>query len=403
MRTYFSFSFLVIFFFVFQLGGVCQVDSIIQKPKLTIPNTLQTHPFGIYFGRVSHNFKQSAVKKTNLKFNLSNGNVWMPKTTAYRPYDKSELEKVDHIIWHHKPVAYMVDSIPSDKRELEIDAVYRVYRFYVDIPLTINSELQIGLRAFSIDGGKPPSSLITSDQFVEWFHSNVAGGEDPFSRKTTEYNQAYTRYKDFNGDSLIIKNGDFIVSGIDMVYSYFPKWSFAETHAICSHLDLNIGANFSNVNTGLDIGLTATTSKNFLLNPSNQITFGASASVLSIGLLESRSNVELINSPFLFSSEFLLAYSFLTKNKAAWTVGINWWAQSSFNQHDKIDEFVLQGDRTNSHWHITTTHFYRALSANSIVFCYGRSNYSIAVYLREDFLVDNAPDAQTGIEISYSF
>lgn len=401
MKTNFPLS--ILFFFSFGMVGFAQVDSVLSKPQLIVPNTLQAHPFGLYFGRVTHNFKQKASNRIKLNFNLTNTNVWMPKTTAYRPYDKSELEKVDHIIWHHKPALYNVDSIPADKRELEIDAVYRVYRFNIGIPIAKNQELQIGLRAFSIDGGTPPSSLITSDQFLEWFHSNVAGGEDPFSRKTTEYNQAYARYKDFNGDSLIIKNGDFIVSGIDLVYSYFPKWSFAETHAIYSHLDLNIGANFSNVNTGMDIGITATTSKNFLLNPNNQITFGASASVLSIGLIVSRSNIELINSPLLFSSEFLLAYSFLTKNKAAWTVGINWWAQSSFNQHDKFDEFVLQGDRTNSHWHITTTHFYRALSANSIVFSYGRSNYSIAVYLREDLLVDNTPDAQTGIEISYSF
>ncbi|MGB0403139.1 MAG: hypothetical protein ACPGEG_03515 [Salibacteraceae bacterium] len=403
MKIILSIALSILVLFSFERVGFAQNDTTTLKPQLIVPNTLQAHPFGLYYGRTSHNFKQSASNKIKLNFNLSNANVWMPKTTAYSPYDKSELEKVDHIIWHHKPVLYNVDSIPAAKRELEIDAVYRVYRFNVGVPLAKNQELQIGLRAFSIDGGTPPSSLITSDQFVEWFHSNVAGGEDPFGRKEAEYNQAYVRYVDFNGDSLIMKKGDFVLAGIDLTYSYFPTWSFAQNHDIFSHMDLNIGTNFSKANTGLDIGITATTSKNFKLNPKNQITFGASASALSIGIIESKTNIELINSPFLFSSEFVLTYTLLTKKKASWTVGINWWAQSSFIEPDKFDDFVLQGERTTTHWHLTTTHLYRPLSSNSIIFSYAKKNYSISVYLREDLTVDNAPDAQTGIEINYEF
>ena len=58
--------------------GVAQVDSTLSKPQLIVPNTLQAHPFGLYFGRIGHNFKQKATKKINLNFNLSYKDVWPP-------------------------------------------------------------------------------------------------------------------------------------------------------------------------------------------------------------------------------------------------------------------------------------------------------------------------------------
>ena len=58
---------------------------------------------------------------------------------------------------------------------------------------------------------------------------------------------------------------------------------------------------------------------------------------------------------------------------------------------------VLSGERIEPHWHYAISHLYRPLSANNLTLTYGKGNIVFWIYLREDLVVDNAPDAQTGI------
>jgi hypothetical protein len=39
------------------------------------------------------------------------------------------------------------------------------------------------------------------------------------------------------------------------------------------------------------------------------------------------------------------------------------------------------------------------LSTTSIIYTYGRPNYKLSIFIKQDFEVNNAPDFQTGIHL----
>ena len=70
-----------------------------------------------------------------------------------------------------------------------IDAVIKEFRIGINFPIAKRHELSITLRSYLITKGKYPFSFFTSDENVEWFHSNIAGGEDPYGRRYYGLNQ----------------------------------------------------------------------------------------------------------------------------------------------------------------------------------------------------------------------
>ena len=120
-------------------------------------------------------------------------------------------------------------------------------------------------------------------------------------------------------------------------------------------------------------------------------------------LLRFGEGVELRNKKALFSSEFLLNYIIPTKKNGYFSLALSYYLQSSYNRRQDFETLVLTGERFVSHWHYSISHLYKVLSANYLVFSYAKGLFAYAVYLREDFSVDNAPDAQVGIGLKVSF
>ena len=53
----------------------------------------------------------------------------------------------------------------------------------------------------------------------------------------------------------------------------------------------------------------------------------------------------------------------------------------------------------NAGWHNGISTMYKNLTAWTFIYTYGNPKYKLSLYLKEDLLVHNAPDVQTGISV----
>lgn len=368
-----------------------------KQPSTFYANTLSVHPFGVFISRINNNFQLHAAAKPSLSLNISTGNVWLPNVTGYYPSDENDRNTMRGFAWHLREGRYDKNS-PGGIAELHADGILRNYQVKFNIPISNNQELKFYTRMFSVTAGKVPYALLNSDQFIEWFHSNVAGGEDPFSRKVYGLNQAQLFYMDINGNSLLLKDGDFIFSGIDLSYYYYPNFNYLATRNILTNIGLQSGLNISKVNPSIDLGVNLTGIKKIKPKKSaNEFHLGASIGALRQKIINYGNGVLLSNKHVILSSELLFEYVIPAKNKRFFSIATTWYAQGSYHKKNESEYMVLSGQRITTHWHYAISHLYRALTAHSLAFTYTKGKFSGWIYLREDLLVDNAPDTQTGI------
>jgi hypothetical protein len=366
------------------------------------PYTLSTHPFGIFISRSNHNFNVRSPDKYSFSFEVSSGNIVLPYVKSYELTDPNDREKSKNLVWHVREYAFDLDKSPSKTKEFIADGVIRSYRFNFTLPLTVNHELNFSLRANSLDRGKYPFSVFTSDEFIEWFHRNIAGGKDPFSRYHYGINKAGIVYKDENDKVLKMDNNDFMISGIDLNYTYYPKLEMNKKHHIYLNFGAQLGINTSRYNPAADFGVSSSILKKMIIKNKNILSFGLSAGVLRQHVLEYGDGVNISNQDFFCSFEGLIDYKVRLRNNNRISYGINYNFQNSYNKKKDLDYMVLTGERINTHWQKTISHLYEDVEGWSFICTYSTKRFSYFVYLREDLNLDNAPDLQTGIGVKMS-
>ncbi len=219
-------------------------------------------------------------KRLALTFELSNGNVWEPYIKSYQPINQSDRDYISQYVWHEREYYFNQLSPPSKTMEFQADGIIRTYRLNINIPLKGNQQLKIGSRMFSLDPGNTPYSLLTSDQFIEWFHTHVKGGNDPFARKIYGYDKAKIRYTDINGKQMQVDNGDFLFSGLEFTYTWFPQLKPLIRHKVFTNVSLQLGTNLTKVNPSVDLGLNTTLIKKFSLPFRFEVNIGSSMGAL---------------------------------------------------------------------------------------------------------------------------
>lgn len=269
-------------------------------------NTLSVHPFGIFTSRVNNNFQIKPDKKPSITINFSSGNIWLPYVKAYNPLNDLDRATIRNIVWHEREAAYDINR-PSEITDFHADGVIREYKIRLNFPISDKHEIKINSRMFSLDPGNIPYSLVTSDQFIEWFHSNLAGGEDPFARKDYGFNHAKIHYRDANGKTLQLNKGDFMFSGIDLSYYYYPNYSFLERRNIYTTAGFQTGFNLNKINPSLDLGVNFTVLKGIKLKShKKELRLGVSLGALRQKLFRFGDGIKLSNNILLFQSEFYL-------------------------------------------------------------------------------------------------
>ena len=174
-----------------------QKDSIYFKNGIENPSLLSTHHFGIFSSRINSNFKHKAGRKSTVTFSSESGNTFHPYVEAYLPKNLTIRETFRDKIWYNRHFDFVDQATtPADYMNMIVDAVIKGFRFQITLPIAKEHEINIHLRSFLITKGKYPFSFITSDESIEWFHSNIAGGEDPYGRRHYGLNQVNFKYTD---------------------------------------------------------------------------------------------------------------------------------------------------------------------------------------------------------------
>ncbi|MBC8342621.1 MAG: hypothetical protein ISR55_08025 [Bacteroidetes bacterium] len=386
-----------------QTDSALSATDFSSSPPTFFPNTLSTHPFGILMSRINPNFQMKASRKMAISLNVSNGNVWLPTVKAYLPGDKADKQRLQEIAWHKRIWHFDKINDPSRSIELHADALIRLYQIRLEIPISPVKELKINTRFFTLDPGKFPFSCLTNDEFIEWFHTHIAGDDDPFARMANGCGKTRITYVDQYGKTMQIGKGYPIFSGIEFSYNQYPQISYLQKRNMYTCLSFQAGINVSKFNPSLDFGYSTSINKQIKLKTNNILLLGVSAGVLQQKLLMFGPCVEISSSPFIFSSELIINYQRTLKNNSLLSIGTSFYLQSAYNKKEDYKSIVLTGDYDYSAWHYSISHLYRNLNSNSLFVSFSKGSYALSVYLREDFLVDNAPDLQTGIGFKLSF
>ena len=254
--------------------------------------------------------------------------------------------------------------------------------------------------------GKYPFSIFTSDEFLEWFHSNVAGGEDPFGRRYYGLNQVNVKYTDRNGRSFELKQNDFIFAGIELNHFYYPNFKKLKSKNVFINFGSHLGLNTSSVNPSLDVGFSGNISKEWFLKNTNEIRLGFGSSILRRNAVDFKENlVQLGNNKYLSSLEAMFEFTKYTRKGNYHSVSVNYQIQTSYSKKDEANYYQLVGKWQEIHagWQNGFEKLYEDQSAWSWLYTYGRENYNFSVYIKEDLRLNNSPDLQVGFAVKIPF
>ena len=395
--------FFLFFYFNLTISIAQQKDSLQIKNGIDKPSILATHHFGIFSSRINQNFKITPQKNKVLSIDYSSGNNFHPFIEAYFPKNPYVRKQLSSIVWHNRNFNFIdQNTTPADYINIVIDAVIKEFRLSLNIPISKKHELEITLRSYLISKGKYPFSFFTGDQTIEWFHSNISGGEDPYGRRYYGLDQVNFKYIDRNGNILELNNNDFFIGGIEFNHFYYPSLSINETENIFLNFGTHLGLNTSKFNPSLDLGISSSAIKRIQLKKEYQFNIGLGINILRKNIIDFKETVDLGNNLFLATVESSIEITKYTKKRNYHAIGINYQIQSRYSKLKEVDYFVLLGkwQEINGGWEYGVSTLYKALSSWSFIYTYARSNYKLSAYFKEDFLINNAPDFQTGISLS---
>ncbi|MFK7899568.1 MAG: hypothetical protein AB8B61_02305 [Cyclobacteriaceae bacterium] len=374
-------------------------EKLLQQVGLTNSDILPSHSLGIFSARISQNFKYKAVEEITFNLGLASGNVWAVDIMTYTPKSQADRDYVSSIPIHDGHVINRTE-IASDSFSYHADAVIRRFAPSIRVPVSKKSELQFTLRTFLVTEGNAPFSTLTSDGLIEWFHSNVKGGEDPFGRKKAGVNQANIRYIDKNGKGFSFKKNDFVVAGLETNYFGYASFSLPLLGEWSANMGAHMGINTTRVNPSIDLGLSQTLLKYISLNEKSFALAGLGMNLLKKNVINYGDQVELTSNDYLFSANFQAQYVRETKKGRAFALTWNYLVHTPYNKRSEIDSNISIGEKLTSHWLLGTSHLYDLIDVQTLTFSFLKKNV-LSFYLQQDFRVNNNPDFQTGV--SYQF
>lgn len=396
--------FLSIFFITISLASYTQVNvdstNYSLKNGISKPSILSTNTFGIFFSRLNHNFKLKPSKKTEIDIVLESGNVWGANVKTYLPDSETIRNKLRTVNWYSRQFLFDEDTLKGKNYSIKTDGTIKGLRANVTLPIHNQQELVLGFRSFILTEGKFPLSIFTNDAFIEFFHNNIAGGNDPFDRKVFGYNRAEVNYTDRNGNNLKLNKGSFVFGGIEAHYFYYPK--LLNNRNVFINFGAHLGTNLSQYNSSIDLGLSAAAVKKLTLNSTNQFLFGIGLNTIHKNSVEfKKNNIEFGTNNFIASLETDIEYNFTSKGKTNHAFGLAFYLQTSLNNKDEFNYAILVRDESayNS-WQHASKHLYQNNNYWTFMYTFTRK-IATSFYLQQDFTVNNNPDIQTGVGIKF--
>ncbi|WP_338357555.1 hypothetical protein [Yeosuana marina] len=380
-----------------------QNDSLSFKNGIDKPSILATHHFGIFSSRINQNFKISPSPNSTFSLNYASGNNFQPFVETYIPKDPAMQHEQSQLFWYQRNFQFIdQETTPADYMNIVIDAVIKEFRFQVSLTINKQNELNISLRSYLITKGNDPFSFFTSDETIEWFHSNIARVEDLYGRKYFGLNKVNFKYVDRNGKVLELHNNDFFISGIELNHFFYPSFLINKNNNLFFNFGTHLGINTSKFNPSLDLGFSANAVKKLILKNNNEFNFAFGASILRKNVINFKDVVDLGNNQFLASIETEIEFTKYTKNKNYHSLGINYGIQSRYNKLKEVNYYNLIDNVEEIHggWQHGISTLYKALSFWTFIYTYAQPKFKVSLYFKEDFRINNAPDFQTGFGLT---
>ena len=376
------------------------IDTISIKNGISKPSILSTNPFGIFISRLNHNFKLKASSNYVLDISLESGNIWGPNVKTYIPNDENIRNELRGVPWFSRQFRYVEEELDAENYEIETDGVIKGFRANLTIPIHKNQELVLGFRTFILTNGRFPFSIVTNDNFIEFFHDNIAGGKDPFDRAVFGYNKARIKYIDRNGNRLDLKNGSFAFGGLETHYYYYPKLLNAKQ--IYLNFGAHLGTNLSQYNSSLDVGLSLAGVKQLDFNTRHFMLFGFGINGIRKNLVDFKdTNIDFGTNNFIGSLESDIEYNFVSKGHTIHSFNIGFYLQTSLNKKDESNYAIhVRDEEAFNSWQHGTRHLYKNNDYWTLVYSFTRK-VQTSFYIQQDFTVNNNPDLQTGIGIKF--
>lgn len=380
-----------------------QKDSLLFKNGIEKPNSISAHHFGLFHLRINQNFQEKPVQRTTFQIVHESANSFHPFLEAYLPGDPAIRQQFSQIPWYSRRFEFIdQQTTPAEYMNIHIDAVFKIFRFDLKTQLTPKSELGVTLRTFIPTEGHYPFSLFTSDESIEWFHSNIAGGEDAFGRRFFGLNKVNISYQDRNGRSLNLRKNQIILSGIELNHFYYPQWFLPEKNVFVN-LGSHLGVNTTRYNPSVDVGASANIVKKWTLKNQNEFRLGFGLSALRKNALNFGDPIDFGNNLWMGSGELNWEFTKYTEQGNAHSFSLNYQFQTSYNKREEADYYFLDGGTTwqdiHSGWQFGFSTLYEMLTIYTFFYSYQRKDFGISLYIKEDLKVNNAPDLQTGISL----
>ena len=395
-----KFIFLFILISIFSFGQ--KKDTIHIKNGIDRPNILPIHHFGLFSARINQNFKTRVPQKSTFIFTLSSANTFHPFVEMYLPENESDRKLQREQIWFNRRFTFIDQkTTPSKYSNIVVDAVFKNLRIDFNTKINKNQELSITLRSYLVTKGKYPFSFFTNDQTIEWFHSNIAGGEDPFGRKYYGLDQVNVKYQDRNEKTLALKDGQFLIGGIEFNHFYYPDIINLKEKNIGLNFGSHLGINTSKFNPSIDIGFSGNIIKKWILKSDKEIRSSFGTALLRKNILNFKDVMDLGNNKFLGSTEAMVEFTKYTAKKNYYSVSVNYQIQTPFFKRQEADYYQLIGkwEEIHSGWQNGFEKMYEYLSSWSWLYSFGTKKYTFAIYVKEDLYLNNSPDIQTGISL----
>ncbi|MFB9056139.1 hypothetical protein ACFFU9_05220 [Mariniflexile ostreae] len=378
-------------------------DSYSIKNGIDQSGVLPTHHFGIFSSRIHQNFKTTSLKKAKLSVAYTSGNTFHPFVEAYLPKSPELRKKLSQTLWNLRKFDFIdQETTPATYMNIVVDAVIKEFRFRVDIPLNKKNELNMSLRSHLITKGNYPLSFFSSDETIEWFHSHIAGGEDPYGRRYYGLNRVNFKYTDRNGRVMKLYNNAFFISGIEFSHHYYPSFLFNTTHNIHLNLGSHLGLNTSTFNASIDLGVSVNGVKKIKFKNKNEFHVGVGLNILRKNILNFKDVMDLGNNRILGNVVGNIEFTKYTKTKSYHAFGLDYQLQTRYNKQEEASYYKLLGkwNEVNAGWHHGVSTLYKSLSTWTFIYTYGRPSYKFSLFFMQDLSVNNAPDFQTGIKLT---
>ncbi len=387
------------------IGQEVEKDSINKVYSLQFiqAKLIGNHPLGMYMMRLESNYRLHPIRRKRINIQISSANVWEPLVTAYKPELESDRAYLRTIKWYDREYAIDYNSLASQRISLLADAVIKGIQLAYLMPLGPDAELEFDVRSYLFTKGKIPFSFFSSDRLIEFFHSNIAGGEDPFARRVYGLDQVEMQYIDEEGRIIEKQANAFVLPGFEIHSTYFIPSEFLNSQDFYINLGSHLGVNTNAYNPSADFGISSTFIKQIPIKKNKRFQLGAGCSFTIPSFIRWGDAVNINNQSFVFTADWQLTYQVKKSKGRQWEIALNYHHQNPYQNPKDLDGIVLVGERYSSHWHYAISHLYTSLTAWSIVYNYSCRQYAFSIYLTEDVKVNNAPDIQTGVQLSFPF